>query len=213
MFIFSFFIILLFSAVFHEYMHGWAANEMGDSTAKDLGRLTLNPLSHIDPMMTLLLPALLYIASGGQFMFAAAKPVPFNPYNLRYPKYGPALVGLAGPLGNIAIAVFFAIIARLTAFPSMFIELVALVVWVNLLLAVFNLVPLPPLDGHHVILSLLPTNSDNLRLFLERYGFILFIVFIAFFAKWIILPVAYLSQLLLGPTAFSVLLSVLSGGF
>src|SRR3989338_6546067 len=88
-------------------MHGWAANELGDPTPKDLGRLTLNPLAHIDPFMTLLLPAFLLLATGGRFMFAAAKPVPFNPYNLKYPKYGPALVGVAGPIGNIIIAVIF----------------------------------------------------------------------------------------------------------
>src|SRR3989338_11421366 len=112
MYTIAFFAILLISAVFHEYMHAWAANELGDSSPKDLGRLTLNPLAHIDPTTTLLLPAFLLWASGGRFMFAAAKPVPLNPYNLKYPKYGPAMVGLAGPAGNIALAVVFALIVR-----------------------------------------------------------------------------------------------------
>src|SRR3990167_7543868 len=112
MYTIAFFAILLLSAVFHEYMHGWAADELGDPTPRDLGRLTLNPAAHIDPITTLLLPAFLLWASGGRFMFAAAKPVPFNPYNLRYPKYGPAMVGLAGPLGNIMLAVVFAMTIR-----------------------------------------------------------------------------------------------------
>jgi Zn-dependent protease len=212
MFLLAFFVILLLSAVFHEYMHGWAANEMGDPTAKDLGRLTLNPIAHIDPIMTLLLPALLYIASAGQFMFAAAKPVPFNPYNLKYQKYGPALVGIAGPLGNVALAVFFAVIARLPGLPLEFSGVAALVVWVNLLLAIFNLVPLPPLDGSHILLSVLPPHLENVRIFLERYGFYLFIFFLVFFAQWVILPVIYLSQLLLGVNGFAALMHILGGG-
>src|SRR3989338_9909361 len=188
-----FFVILLLSAVFHEYMHGWAANEMGDSTAKDLGRLTLNPLAHIDPFMTLALPALLYIASGGGFMFAAAKTVPFNPYNLRYPKYGPALVGIAGPLGNLALAALFASIVRIPGLPTTFVSVAGLVVWVNVLLAVFNLVPLPPLDGSHVLLSLLPPRWDGVHRFLEQYGFVLFIVFLVWLADWVLVPVIVVS--------------------
>src|SRR3989338_3077926 len=133
-----FFVVILLSAVFHEYMHGWAANEMGDSTAKDLGRLTLNPVAHIDPMFTLALPAALYFLTGGQFMFAAAKPVPFNPYNLRYPKYGPALVGLAGPAGNLVIAVIFALLMRFVALPDVLMVLAYIVVRANVLLAIFN---------------------------------------------------------------------------
>src|SRR3989338_2017610 len=140
MFTIAFFAILLISAVFHEYMHGWTANELGDPTPKNLGRLTLNPAAHIDPLFTLLLTAMLLWATGGRFMFAAAKPVPFNPYNLKYPRYGPAIVGLAGPLGNLMLALVFSLIIRLVDLPMVVASLASLVVWANILLAIFNLV-------------------------------------------------------------------------
>lgn len=210
MFTIAFFAILLLSAVFHEYMHGWAANELGDSTPKDLGRLTLNPVAHIDPVTTLLLPAFLLWATGGRFMFAAAKPVPFNPYNLKYPKYGPALVGVAGPLGNIALAVVFALIVRFLELAPAVSSLAVLVVWANVLLAVFNLVPIPPLDGSHVLISLLPPRWERLIMFLERYGLLIFFFFLFFLSDLLLPVIAGVAYMLLGVNGLNILLSTLT---
>ena len=151
-------VILIFSAVIHEYMHGWAANQMGDSTAKDAGRLTLNPIPHIDPIGSVLMPALMILGNFG-FVFGWAKPVPFNPYNLRDQKWGPAKVAVAGPLGNLITALFFGLALRfIPSLNPIFSLMLGLIVYINLLLMVFNLVPIPPLDGSKVILPLLPYN-------------------------------------------------------
>jgi Zn-dependent protease len=188
----AFFVLLLLSAVWHEYLHASVADQLGDPTPRDLGRLTLNPAAHIDPFMTLLLPLVLFVGTGGQFMFAAAKPVPFNPYNLRLAKYGPALVGVAGPAGNLALAAALGLAVRTLALPPDFAALLALGVWANVLLAVFNLVPIPPLDGAHVLTSLLPPHLDHVARFLERYGWLLFLVFLLFFSA-LIRPVMVLT--------------------
>ncbi|OGL67975.1 hypothetical protein A3H10_00350 [Candidatus Uhrbacteria bacterium RIFCSPLOWO2_12_FULL_46_10] len=210
MYTIAFFAILLLSAVFHEYMHGWAADELGDPTPRDLGRLTLNPAAHIDPFFTLLLPAFLLIATGGRFMFAAAKPVPFNPYNLRYPKYGPALVGIAGPVGNIILALTFSLLIRFIALPPAIASLAVLVVWANVLLAVFNLVPIPPLDGSHVLISLIPTRWEGLILFLERYGLIIFFFFLFFLSDFLLPLMVAVAYALLGENGLSILLSTMA---
>ena len=210
MYTIAFFAILLLSAVFHEYMHGWAADELGDPTPRDLGRLTLNPAAHIDPFFTLLLPAFLLIATGGRFMFAAAKPVPFNPYNLRYPKYGPALVGIAGPVGNIILALTFSLLIRFIALPPAIASLAVLVVWANVLLAVFNLVPIPPLDGSHVLISLIQTRWEGLILFLERYGLIIFFFFLFFLSDFLLPLMVAVAYALLGENGLSILLSTMA---
>lgn len=211
MFTIIFFVILLLSAAFHEYMHAWAADQMGDRTARDLGRLTVNPIAHIDPFSTLLLPALLYIGSGGQFMFAAAKPVPFNPYNLKYPKYGPALVGLAGPFGNLLLALLFAVIVRSLPGLSAVSGLASLIVYTNVLLAIFNLVPIPPLDGHHLLLSVIPAQWEHVAVWLERYGIILFVIFLMYFSGVITPIINQVSYVLLGEQGFVVLAQTLRG--
>lgn len=179
-------VILIFSAVLHEIMHGVTANKLGDPTARLMGRLTLNPLPHIDPIMSILLPVSLYFLSGGQVIFAAAKPVPVNPIHFKDPRRDMALVALAGPLTNFAIA----IIAALLIHPLLLIGgesqsflvgftffILLSVVRINLFLGFLNLLPIPPLDGSKVFSILLPADMAAAYLSIERYGiFILFIL-------------------------------------
>lgn len=187
------------SAVIHEYMHGWMADRLGDPTAKFSGRLTLNPLAHIDFWGSLVMPALLYFGTAGRFIFGYAKPVPYNPYNLRDQKYGPAKVAVAGPLANFITALFFGLILRFLPLTNPLLSaLFQIIVWINLLLMVFNLVPLPPLDGSKVILPFLPYSWQGRFLELERYGLILVFLFV-FFAFSLILPIIdYLFKLIVG---------------
>src|SRR6056297_1733315 len=163
------YIIIVLSAVIHEYSHGWMAYHLGDSTAKDAGRLTLNPLAHIDPIGTVILPLFL-LFTGGVFL-GWAKPVPYNPYNLDDQKYGSLKVGLAGPVSNFIIAIIFGLGARFLAGASIatpFIQGLILVTYVNIFLGLFNLLPIPPLDGSKVVAELFP---NQWRAFLKT-GFI-----------------------------------------
>ena len=124
------FIVLLFSAVLHEVAHGFMAEKLGDDTAKRAGRLTLNPLVHIDPFNSVLLPILLYVASGGSFFFAAARPVPYDPRNLKHPRSGSAKIALAGPATNLLLALVFGIAVRVGIFfsaPDIFVSLLAVI--------------------------------------------------------------------------------------
>lgn len=170
-------VILVFSAILHEVAHGWVADRFGDPTARLLGRLTLNPLPHIDPMMSILLPLLL-IFSGSPIIFGAAKPVPVDPFNLRDGRRDMALVSLAGPLTNFLIAAVFALILKLAGplfGQSLLLPVMFLVVKLNLLLGIFNLLPIPPLDGSKVFSLLLPEDSAKSYLSIGAYGmFILF---------------------------------------
>lgn len=190
---FTFLILLALiipSAIIHEYAHGWMADQLGDPTARYAGRLTLNPMAHIDPMGTFLLPIVLGFASGGSFMFAYAKPVPFNPYNLKYPRWGPAMVGAAGPASNLLLALVFGLIIRFVPLAPALQMVCLLTVAVNIMLAVFNLVPIPPLDGSKVLYALLPHSANNIKRFLDRYGIILLIVFI-FYGFRLISPIMF----------------------
>lgn len=196
-----FFVIIIPSAIIHEYCHGWMANYLGDPTAKYAGRLTLNPLAHIDMWGTILMPLLLFLFSGGSFIFAYAKPVPYNLYNLRNQKYGPALVGLAGPAANLLVAFILGLLLRFLPFSN-FTLLLGIIVYANILLAIFNLVPIPPLDGSKILFALLPPSMDHVRFFLERYGLLILLLFV-FFAFDLIVPIIVgLFKLITGFTLF-----------
>jgi Zn-dependent protease len=167
-------IALVMSVVIHEMAHGYAANWLGDPTARLQGRLSANPLVHIDPLMSVILPALL-IFSGSPFLFGAAKPVPYNPYNFSNQKWGEAIVAAAGPAANVFIAVVFAVLVRLSevlALPETFVGLAINIIILNIFLALFNLVPIPPLDGSKILPRLLPyalaMKYENFRFWLER---------------------------------------------
>lgn len=155
-------VILIFSIILHEVAHGYAAQALGDPTAKLAGRLTLNPISHIDPIGSILIPAMLVFTHAG-VMFGWAKPVPYNPYNLKNQRWGEAIVGVAGVATNLAIAVLFAIITRVAVAQGMteFASLASVVVLVNLSLGLFNLIPIPPIDGFTVLRGVLPYKASQ----------------------------------------------------
>lgn len=186
-----FIIVILFAVVLHEISHGAVANAMGDPTAKYAGRLTLNPLKHLDFWGSFLFPLLLLIFSGGRFVFGWAKPVPYNPYNLKYQRWGPALVGLAGPAANFSLTIFFAGLIRLADYYGLgsapFFLFFHIIVWINLLLGVFNLLPIPPLDGSKILFSALPYSWEPVKIFLEQYGFVILIMFL-FFGFHLLIP-------------------------
>lgn len=182
------YIIIILSAVFHEYSHSWAAYRLGDNTAKDAGRLTLNPLVHIDPMGTIIIP--LFLLLYANIFIGWAKPVPYNPYNLRDQKYGSLKVGFAGPAANLSIAVILGIILRFFSdyllisnlAPPIFIMLLSVIVYINIFLALFNLLPFPPLDGSKIFADLFP---KQWRYFMSS-GFIG--IFLALAIAFFILP-------------------------
>ena len=198
-------VVLVMSAIVHEYMHGWMADYLGDTTAKDAGRLTLNPIPHIDPLGSIFLP-LIMVVSGSPFVFGWAKPVPYNPYNLRDKKYGAVKVALAGPMSNLALALFFGLILRFVftfqpgwAFINeSFILFLMVIVQINLLLMVFNLVPIPPLDGSKVIAPFLPAHIQQKFYEMERYGFFVLILFLMFGFSLIIPIINFLYKLIVG---------------
>ncbi len=175
--------VLLFSMVAHEYAHAEAAYRQGDSTAYMLGRLTFNPIKHIDPFMTVLLPLMLWYGSGGRYAFGGAKPVPVNPRNYRHYIRGDIIVSLAGIVVNLVLFVLFtglfvAVGKTAQALPSFAPTLEILQrmmyygLWLNLVLAFFNLIPIPPLDGSHVFYHLLPPGAGLQFRQLQRYGFL-----------------------------------------
>lgn len=195
--------IFIFSVIVHEVSHGVVALRLGDTTAKDAGRLTLNPLKHLELFGSFIVPFLMYLTTNGAMIFGWAKPVPYDPRRLENPRRGAGLIAAAGPLSNIVVAVVFGIFIRLAPLLGSFASTQLLVflhaiVLINILLAVFNLVPLPPLDGSKVLFAFLPPRYDNVRIFLERYGFTILLLFI-FFGFSVIQPVIYgLYQLIVG---------------
>lgn len=192
-------VILIGSVVVHEVAHGYAANLLGDPTARLEGRLTLNPIPHLDPLGSVLIPGLLII-TGTPFVFGWAKPVPFNPYNLRDPRSGEAIIAAAGPASNITLAVIAGLLFRLSGADGLLAAVLVLIVIINLVLAVFNLFPIPPLDGSKLLFAAFPeVFNGNFRAAFEGMGFFLVVIFIAFFAGSVIWPiVSSIAGLLLG---------------
>lgn len=170
-------LVLIFSVMIHEISHGYVAEKLGDQTAKLAGRLTLNPLKHIDPVGSIILPAVLFF-TGANFILGWAKPVPYNPYNLKKDmKYGPLKVALAGPASNLLVLIVLGILARLGAgyLDPTFIGLMGFIAMLNISLAVFNLIPIPPLDGSKILTLFLPSRY---ALVIERLSFYgIFVVF------------------------------------
>jgi len=183
--------ILAISITFHEAAHALVADRLGDPTARYQGRISLNPLDHIDPLGTVILPLILIIA--GLPAFGWAKPTPFNPWNLSSPKRDAALISLAGPVSNLIVATIFAVLFRLTGF-----EILAAVVQLNLVLAVFNLIPIHPLDGFKVVGGLLPKTVYLQWMEFERFGPLFLIAFFFFGGRFLGYLVNPLLTLFLG---------------
>jgi len=175
------------SVILHEVAHGWIAEKLGDPTARNAGRLTLNPIRHIDPYWTILLPLLLYFSTGGRFVLGGAKPVPINPYNFKNPRRDMALSSLAGPGANLLIAIFCAFTLRVVLpilvkfLPSSVWDPIALPValmfgygaFISVALAVFNMLPIPPLDGSRIAYWLLPDKLAAMYYRFESFGIVI----------------------------------------
>jgi len=202
--------ILVYSIILHEVAHGVMALWLGDKTAKYAGRITANPIKHIDLWMTIIVPLLMFAMTAGRFAFGGAKPVPYNPYNLRNQKWGPAMVGLAGPASNILVALMAALLAKIIAVPmaikidiinniqlanwsavaavtagsigSIIFVLSVMIIFWNILLAVFNLIPIPPLDGSKLLFFIFPIRRET-EAFLEQFGFIILLFFLFVFPE------------------------------
>lgn len=181
-------VALIMSATFHEYMHGFAANQLGDPTAKNAGRLSLNPIKHLDLVGSVLIPLFLVIMQS-PFLFGWAKPVPYNPNNLRDKKWGDAIVSVAGPLGNLILAVLFAIVMHFIVPTSPLAQLITQVILINLVLMIFNLIPIPPLDGSKILASFLPYKLRNKLLYMDTRLSMILVFVLAFFGFNLIWPV------------------------
>ncbi|PKM91851.1 site-2 protease family protein [Candidatus Falkowbacteria bacterium HGW-Falkowbacteria-1] len=218
--------ILIFSIIVHEVGHAWMANKLGDPTAKNLGRLTLNPIPHIDLFGSILLP-LFFVLSGSNFLIAWAKPVPYNPYLIRDKKYGDLKVALSGPASNIILALFFGLLARflpislatksslvISYFSSSFETILSIMAgnflavifvmsiifcFLNLLLAFFNLVPIPPLDGSKIISNFLSEKLKMKFFAFERYGMFILLFFLMFgLFRLLFYPIIYCFSFIIG---------------
>jgi Zn-dependent protease len=194
------------SVVIHEVSHGFMAEHLGDDTARRAGRLTLNPLKHLDWFGSVVLPALLYFTVG--FAFGYAKPVPYNPNNLRNKRWGTVAVASAGILANLFIALIFGLFIRFAPQLGLpiynpvvippFYKITINIVTINIALAIFNLVPLPPLDGSKILFNILPRSFYHLDEFLERYSIIFLLVFIFFFSDYLYPILTFVFHLITG---------------
>ena len=194
--LFVFVIPVIFAVTVHEVAHGWVASRLGDQTAKSMGRLTLNPLKHIDPVGTILVPAIMYFASG--FIFGWAKPVPVNWRNLGHPRRDMAIVAIAGPVANLLMLLFWAMSAKIiTLFgndPNYLAQLLFIMcgigVTINIVLMILNLFPILPLDGGRVLTAMLPRNLAISFSRLEPYGLLILVVLLFSGVLWkILIPV------------------------
>ena len=197
-------VVLVFSVIIHEISHGFVAEKFGDSTARRMGRLTLNPLKHIDPFGSIILPLLMALVPGG-VVFGWAKPVPVNTTSLKNPERDMAYIAAAGPLSNLTLALVFAILYRVLSFfflPTPYTmalgDFFSLISITNISLAIFNLVPIPPLDGSNVLFALLPRSAHAVRAFLTQYGFFLLLAFIFFGIEFISPIIFFVYKLFFG---------------
>ena len=196
--------ILIMSVVIHEVSHGFMAEYFDDKTARNQGRLTLNPLKHLDLFGSIILPITLYLstkATGHPFLFGWAKPVPYNPNQLSNKKWGTIAVASAGVLANFSIAIIFGIIIRLTlplSLPEGFYFITSIIIVVNLALGIFNLIPIPPLDGSKILFSFLPESYLPFILTYEQYSLILLLIFIVFFSSYLTPILEFLFHFLTG---------------
>ncbi|MBW1917123.1 MAG: site-2 protease family protein [Deltaproteobacteria bacterium] len=192
-------VVLFFSVIVHEVAHGYIALLNGDPTAKNYGRLSFNPLVHIDPIGTILVPAILLLSHAG-ILFGWAKPVPVNPLNYRNYRQGEITVSVAGPLSNLLLAVIFAVVLRFAGDNPGLVRLCYYGCIINIFLALFNLIPIPPLDGSHVLLHLLPRPLDRYYAQLEPVGFVIILILLyTGVLNFIIMPIfRFLAAMLLG---------------
>lgn len=205
-------VILLLSIIIHEIAHGAMANHLGDPTAKHAGRLSLNPIKHLDPFGSVLLPLLLII-TGSPFLIGWAKPVPVNPYNLREPKKDMAKVAIAGPAANFSVVLFFALLIQFFILPERFLTIFSIIIFLNILLGVFNLLPVPPLDGSKILFAFLPSSLEYIQVWMEQFSLFLFFGFLFLIISGII-PifqiVFFLFAFIAGPEAVQALIQFLN---
>ena len=194
-------VVLIMSIVIHEFAHGYSAYLLGDDTARLQGRLTLNPLKHLDPFGSVILPLLLIISNAG-FVIGWAKPVPYNPNNLKKGKWSNVMVAFAGIAANLLIAIIFGLLIRFA--PSLglpiydqfsvqaFYKICSMIVLMNLVLALFNIIPIPPLDGSKIIFSFIPPQFRYIENFLEKWGMFFLLFFIIFLWSYVS-PLIYIA--------------------
>ena len=194
-------VVLIMSIVIHEFAHGYSAYLLGDDTARLQGRLTLNPLKHLDPLGSVILPLFLIILNTG-FVIGWAKPVPYNPNNLKKGKWSNVMVAFAGIAANLLIAIIFGLLIRFA--PSLglpiydqfsvqaFYKICSMIVLMNLVLALFNIIPIPPLDGSKIIFSFIPPQFRYIENFLEKWGMFFLLFFIIFLWSYVS-PLIYIA--------------------